>query len=336
MRVLLLLLGLLSMVPAGAQMFSLSDMYGTINSPNFPEPYPKETKVSWNISVPDGFQIRLYFQHFDLEPSYLCEYDYVKVVADGEQLAVFCGREDSDTERVPGEQVIISPRSSLNLFFRSDFSNEERFLGFESHYSTVDVDECRDTKDEDLACDHFCHNYIGGYYCSCRYGYLLHSDNRTCGVECRDFVFTERSGVLSSSNFPNPYPKSSDCHFRIELEDGFLLTLEFEDTFDIEDHPDVSCPYDFVKIQAGPKEYGPFCGNQSPGRIQTASNKVHIFFHSDNSGENIGWRLSYTSSGGEYMRKCFRQVIIVSPYAWSVYDLQHGSHLSTSNVITQQ
>lgn len=43
-----------------------------------------------------------------------------------------------------------------------------------------DVDECSDQSDEDQLCDHFCHNYIGGYYCSCRYGYLLHSDNHTC------------------------------------------------------------------------------------------------------------------------------------------------------------
>lgn len=236
------------MVPAGAQVISLSDMYGTINSPNFPEPYPKESEVRWNISVPDGFQIRLYFLHFDLEPSYLCEYDYVKVEANGEELAVFCGREDSDTEQVPGEQVISSPRSSFSVSFRSDFSNEERFLGFESHYNAVDVDECRDRNDEDLSCDHFCHNYIGGYYCSCRYGYLLHSDNRTCRVECSDNVFTERSGVLSSSDFPNPYPKSSDCLYHIKLEDGFLLSLEFDDTFDIEDHPDVTCPYDYVKV----------------------------------------------------------------------------------------
>ncbi|XP_014068887.1 mannan-binding lectin serine protease 1 isoform X2 [Salmo salar] len=253
MGVIPFLLDLLSMVPAGAQVISLSDMYGTINSPNFPEPYPKESEVRWNISVPDGFQIRLYFLHFDLEPSYLCEYDYVKVEANGEELAVFCGREDSDTEQVPGEQVISSPRSSFSVSFRSDFSNEERFLGFESHYNAV--------------------------------------------VECSDNVFTERSGVLSSSDFPNPYPKSSDCLYHIKLEDGFLLSLEFDDTFDIEDHPDVTCPYDYVKIQAGEKEYGPFCGDRPPGRIQTESNKVQVFFHSDNSGENIGWRLSYTSSG---------------------------------------
>lgn len=61
----------------------------------------------------------------------------LQVEANGEELAVFCGREDSDTEQVPGEQVMSSPRSSFSVSFRSDFSNEERFLGFESHYSAV-------------------------------------------------------------------------------------------------------------------------------------------------------------------------------------------------------
>ncbi|XP_036393050.1 mannan-binding lectin serine protease 1 isoform X2 [Megalops cyprinoides] len=277
----------------------LTDMYGTLHSPNFPESYPKEAEATWNISVPSGFQIKLYFIHFDLEPSYLCEYDFVKVDAEQEVLATFCGREDTDTEQVPGDQVIMSPRNVLSVTFRSDFSNEERFSGFEAHYSAVDVDECRDRNDEDLACDHYCHNYIGGYYCSCRYGYLLHSDNRTCRVECSDSVFTERTGVLTSSDFPSPYPKSSDCLYRIELEEGFLLDLEFDDTFDIEDHPEVTCPYDYIKIQAGEREFGPLCGDRSPGRIHTGSNSIQILFHSDNSGENIGWRLSYTAVGSQ-------------------------------------
>ncbi|MEQ2195219.1 Mannan-binding lectin serine protease 1, partial [Xenoophorus captivus] len=57
----------------------LSEMYGSLQSPNFPEPYPRDTELNWNISVPDGFRISLFFSHFDLEPSYLCEYDFVKV-----------------------------------------------------------------------------------------------------------------------------------------------------------------------------------------------------------------------------------------------------------------
>ncbi|XP_050985234.1 mannan-binding lectin serine protease 1 isoform X3 [Labeo rohita] len=285
--------------PLWTQVIHLTDMYGTIKSPNFPESYPKEVELQWNITMPDGYQIRLYFMHFDIEPSYLCEYDYLKVYSETEELAVFCGKESTDTEQVPADGVIVSPRNMLSVAFRSDFSNEERYSGFEAHFSAVDVDECRDRNDEDVVCDHFCHNYIGGFYCSCRYGFLLHSDNRTCKVECNESVYTERSGEITSADFPKPYPKSSDCMYRIELEEGFQITLQFDDTFDIEDHPEATCPYDFVKINAGDKELGPFCGEQSPGKIQTGSNIVKIQFHSDNSGENLGWKLTYTSTGSE-------------------------------------
>uniref|UniRef100_A0A670KJY7 MBL associated serine protease 1 n=1 Tax=Podarcis muralis TaxID=64176 RepID=A0A670KJY7_PODMU len=275
----------------------LSDMFGEIQSPNYPDSYPSDSEVTWNISVPDGFRVKLYFMHFDLESSYLCEYDFVKVESEDQVLANFCGREATDTEQTPGQQAIVSPGSFMSLTFRSDFSNEERFTGFDAHYTAVDIDECLEKSDEELACDHHCHNYIGGYYCSCRFGYILHSDNRTCKVECSDNLFTQRNGVINSPDFPNSYPKSSDCLYRIELEEGFFITLEFNDNFDIEDHPEVTCPYDYIKIKAGRQEFGPFCGEKSPGHIETKSNSIQILFHSDNSGENGGWKLSYTAIG---------------------------------------
>ncbi|XP_053314638.1 mannan-binding lectin serine protease 1 isoform X4 [Spea bombifrons] len=280
-----------------AHVILLTEMFGEIRTPNFPDSYPSESELTWNITVPDGFRVRLYFMHFDLEPSYLCEYDYAKVESEDQVLATFCGKENTDTEQAPGQQVITSPGNFLSLTFRSDFSNEERYTGFDAHYSAVDVDECADKSDEDLMCDHYCHNYIGGFYCSCRFGYLLHTDNRTCKVECSDNLFTQRSGVITSADYPNSYPKSSDCLYRIELEEGFVINLQFDDVFDVEEHPDVSCPYDYLKIKAGKREYGPYCGEKSPGRIETGSNSVQILFHSDNSGDNTGWRLSYTVTG---------------------------------------
>lgn len=62
-----------------AHVVSQSAMFGIVQSPNFPEPYPREEQLRWNISVPGGFRLQLSFSHFDLEPSYLCEYDSVKV-----------------------------------------------------------------------------------------------------------------------------------------------------------------------------------------------------------------------------------------------------------------
>ncbi|XP_053420226.1 mannan-binding lectin serine protease 1 isoform X2 [Nycticebus coucang] len=284
---------------ASAHTVELNNMFGQIQSPGYPDSYPSDSEVTWNITVPDGFRIKLYFMHFNLESSYLCEYDYVKVETEDQVLATFCGKETTDTEQTPGQEVVLSPGSFMSVTFRSDFSNEERFTGFDAHYVAVDVDECKEREDEELSCDHHCHNYIGGYYCSCRFGYILHTDNRTCRVECSDNLFTQRTGVITSPDFPNPYPKSSECFYSIELEEGFVVSLQFEDIFDIEDHPDVPCPYDYIKIKAGPKVLGPFCGEKAPEPINTQSHSVQILFRSDSSGENRGWQLSYRAAGKE-------------------------------------
>ncbi|XP_054338599.1 mannan-binding lectin serine protease 1 isoform X5 [Pongo pygmaeus] len=244
-----------SLSKASAHTVELNDMFGQIQSPGYPDSYPSDSEVTWNITVPDGFRIKLYFMHFNLESSYLCEYDYVKVETEDQVLATFCGRETTDTEQTPGQEVVLSPGSFMSITFRSDFSNEERFTGFDAHYMAV--------------------------------------------VECSDNLFTQRTGVITSPDFPNPYPKSSECLYTIELEEGFMVNLQFEDIFDIEDHPEVPCPYDYIKIKVGPKVLGPFCGEKAPEPISTQSHSVLILFHSDNSGENRGWRLSYRATGNE-------------------------------------
>ncbi|XP_052014699.1 mannan-binding lectin serine protease 1 isoform X2 [Apodemus sylvaticus] len=289
----------LALSEVSAHTVELNEMFGQIQSPGYPDSYPSDSEVTWNITVPEGFRIKLYFMHFNLESSYLCEYDYVKVETEDQVLATFCGRETTDTEQTPGQEVVLSPGSFMSVTFRSDFSDEERFTGFDAHYMAVDVDECKEREDEELSCDHYCHNYIGGYYCSCRFGYILHTDNRTCRVECSGNLFTQRTGTITSPDYPNPYPKSSECSYTIDLEEGFMVSLQFEDIFDIEDHPEVPCPYDYIKIKAGSKVWGPFCGEKSPEPISTQSHSIQILFRSDNSGENRGWRLSYRASGNE-------------------------------------
>lgn len=60
-----------------------------------------------------------------------------QIEAEDQELATFCGRETTDTEQAPGQQVILSPGPYMGLTFRSDFSNEERFTGFDAHYTAV-------------------------------------------------------------------------------------------------------------------------------------------------------------------------------------------------------
>ncbi|XP_055966875.1 mannan-binding lectin serine protease 2 [Sorex fumeus] len=271
-------------------------VFGRLASPGFPGPYPNHQERRWNLTAPPGFRLRLYFTHFQLEPSYRCEYDFVQLSAGSKVLATLCGQESTDTERAPSTDHFLSPGPHLDVTFRSDYSNEKPFSGFEAFYAAEDIDECQVPPEGPPVCDHHCHNHLGGFYCSCRAGYTLHPNQRTCSALCSGQVFTNRSGVLSSPEYPQPYPKLSSCTYSIRLEEGFSIVLDFEGSFDVETHPEAQCPYDALKIHTPRDAYGPFCGRSRPSRIETRSNTVAVSFVTDESGEHTGWKIRYSST----------------------------------------
>ncbi|XP_040317037.1 mannan-binding lectin serine protease 2 isoform X2 [Herpailurus yagouaroundi] len=297
MRLLLIFLGLLwgsAAAPQGPQW--PEPVFGRLASPGFPGEYGNNQDQRWTLRAPPGYRLGLYFTHFHLELSYLCEYDFVKLSSGTKVLATLCGQESTDTERAPGNDTFYSPASSLDVTFHSDYSNEKPFTGFEAFYAAEDIDECHVPPGEAPPCDHHCHNHLGGFYCSCRAGYVLHRNKRTCSALCSGQVFTGRSGVLSSPEYPQPYPKLSSCSYSIHLEEGFSIILDFVGSFDVETHPETLCPYDSLKIQTDKEEYGPFCGTTLPSRIETKSNTVTITFVTDQSGDHTGWKIHYTST----------------------------------------
>nr|XP_013009341.1 mannan-binding lectin serine protease 2 isoform X3 [Cavia porcellus] len=271
-------------------------LFGRLASPGFPGEYADHQERHWALAAPPGYRLRLYFTHFDLELSYLCEYDYVQLSSGTKVLATLCGHQSTDTERAPGNDTFYSPGPSLDITFRSDYSNEKPFKGFEAFYAAEDIDECQVSPEESPPCDHYCHNYLGGFYCSCRAGYVLHQNKRTCSALCSDQVFTARSGEFSSPEYPGPYPKLSSCTYHIRLEEGFSVVLDFVGPFDVEWHPETQCPYDSLQIQTGTGKSGPLCGETAPRRIETKSNTVNVTFVTDDSGDNTGWKIHYTST----------------------------------------
>ena len=54
-------------------------LYGELQSPQYPQPYPGGLTETWDLQVPEGFQIQLTFTHLDIEPSANCYYDAVTV-----------------------------------------------------------------------------------------------------------------------------------------------------------------------------------------------------------------------------------------------------------------
>ncbi|XP_063818580.1 complement C1s subcomponent isoform X2 [Pseudophryne corroboree] len=267
-------------------------MFGEITSPNYPQGYPINANEAWEIQVPEGYGIRLYFIHLDIELSENCEYDSVKVIIGGEVQQVLCGRHLPAYPGTPIEDKYY-PTTHLKLVFQSDFSNQERYTGFSAYYMAVDVDECED--DTYDPCSHFCNNYIGGFFCSCPPEYDLHADQRTCGVNCSGALYTDLKGQISSPGYPAPYPENSRCEYKVLLEPGYQVILTFQaEDFDIEAAEDGSCSYDSLTIKAKGRSFGPFCGKTPPSLLQTESNEVDIFFQTDSGGDHRGWKIRYS------------------------------------------
>ncbi|KAG8435767.1 hypothetical protein GDO86_013636, partial [Hymenochirus boettgeri] len=277
-------------------------LFGVITSPNYPKSYPNNNQSTWNIGVPGGYHISIRFLVFDIEPSENCNYDFVKVIADKRELGAFCGSQGSGSH--PGDRQIVTEGNQLTVLFQSDFSNEDNGVpiphkGFLAYYQAIDNNECVNPNDNSVnwnpPCQHVCHNFIGGYFCSCLPGYKLQSDKRSCKAECSHELFTEESGMISSPGFPQPYPPDLHCNYSIRLEEGLQISLSFQGVFEIDDHPQARCPYDTLKVFAGDMMLGSFCGRRSPGIVLTRSHSVDIAFHTDDSGDSRGWSLSYTS-----------------------------------------
>ncbi|KAE8589730.1 hypothetical protein XENTR_v10017711 [Xenopus tropicalis] len=270
---------------------SFPSMYGEITSPNYPQGYPNNVEETWEISVPEGFGIHLYFIHLDIEPSENCEYDNVQVMVGDIVEKKLCGRQSGRSHRRPLEEKYFYS-NYLKLLFKSDFSNQQRYTGFAAYYRAVDINECQESTE--TVCSHFCNNYIGGYFCSCPPEYFLHPDNHTCGVNCSGGLFTDIQGMISSPGFPSPYPENTRCEYKVQLEHGFEVVIHFQEDFDVEEYGDGSCS-DSLTIKAGTRTFGPFCGKSppNPSVIETGSNEADIIFQTDSGGENTGWKVRY-------------------------------------------
>ena len=116
------------------------------------------------------------------------------------------------------------------------------------------------------------------------------------------------TGVVTSPNYPADYPENLDKTDILEVENGKILRLEFTQFAVWTCGNITTCPCDFVKITDGDDRttlMNNSCGYSSrdpsdslyflPPIIVTRSNRVEIFFHTDSSGTNTGWSLSWSA-----------------------------------------
>ncbi|XP_056330800.1 complement C1s subcomponent-like [Danio aesculapii] len=116
-------------------------LFGEVSSPQYPDPYPVDIMLHWELRVPDGYQIQLTINHLDIEPSLNCCNNFLMVVFNNKVLRKFCGQNSTDRFH-PGEKSILAPGSHLQLFFLSDDSNLKSHTGFTASYKAVDAVDC--------------------------------------------------------------------------------------------------------------------------------------------------------------------------------------------------
>lgn len=254
---------------------------GQLESPNFPEDYQPNKECIWRIKVPEDFQVALKFQSFEIENHDNCVYDFLEI-RDGENssadlIGTFCGY------KMPKD--IKSTSNSLWIKFVSDGSVQK--AGFSASFMK-EYDECHSP---DHGCEHECINTLGGYSCSCRIGYELHSDDKRCENACGGIIDTA-NGTITSPSFPDIYPSNKNCIWEIIAPPQWRITINFTH-FDIEGN-NQDCEYDSLTISSkmGSEEarnHGLFCGNKLPPVITSEGNSLRLEFLSDNSVQKNGF-----------------------------------------------
>ncbi|KAL3090793.1 hypothetical protein niasHT_030012 [Heterodera trifolii] len=127
---------------------------------------------------------------------------------------------------------------------------------------------------------------------------------------------------LTSPGFPSKYPPNSDCIRIIDAPDGYEISIQFREIFEIEsayelygrrqkqrqqtehlqlaaDFHDTNCPNDFLELRDGRFPFSPLlarlCGTAIPSaEIRASSGHLWAWFHSDALFEYRGFAGDFT------------------------------------------
>ena len=149
-----------------------------------------------------------------------------------------------------------------------------------NYNSFTDIDECSTNRH---GCEDTCTNTEGSYTCSCREGYALNEDSRTCSLSCGG-RFREASGSFNTPDWPLRYPSEDfHCEWVIDIENmtsDSIIEISFNEPFGINGRD--PCPTDYVEVLDGVEENSPSLGRHCfltrPQPIATSSNRAKVVF----------------------------------------------------------
>ena len=109
---------------------NITESRGTLQSPGYPNSYPKNTICVWVITAPRGEHVRLLIKAIDLEYCTVCYCDYVEVregaSSDGLVIGRFCNSKRT---------TVYSEGRQMWVKFRSDKAYQGK--GFSASFSRI-------------------------------------------------------------------------------------------------------------------------------------------------------------------------------------------------------
>ncbi|KAL4624103.1 CUB and sushi domain-containing protein 1-like [Arapaima gigas] len=280
-------------VPCGG---NLTQRTGTILSPGFPDMYLNSVSCVWTIRVAEGSGIQIQVLSFETE----LNWDSLEVFDGGHDTDILLGSFSGTT--IPA--LLNSTSNQLYVHFFSDISVSA--VGFHLEYKTVSLSRCLEPPvpmNGVMLGDSFHTNSVVSF--QCEPGYTLQGHSHVtcmpgtvrrwnfppplCVAECGG-IREQMTGVVLSPGFPGNYPSNSDCSWGLYLPLGYGAHIQFLNFSTEANH-------DFLEIHIGPLEsssvVGRFSGEEVPPAILTTSHESTIYFHSDHSQNNLGFRLEY-------------------------------------------
>ncbi|XP_001377380.2 cubilin [Monodelphis domestica] len=110
-------------------------------------------------------------------------------------------------------------------------------------------------------------------------------------------LLTNTYGSIISPGYPGNYPPSRDCVWIIRTNPGLVLTFAFG-TLSLEQH--ANCSGDYLEVRDGPLNHDPvlgkFCSTLSEPPLHTTGPFAWIHFHSDSTGSDRGFHITYITS----------------------------------------
>ena len=144
---------------------------------------------------------------------------------------------------------------------------------------SLDVNECSIGEHD---CEDVCTNTVGSYSCSCRDGYALDDNGRTCSISCGGRL-TDITGTFHTPDWPQPYPSLDfRCEWVIDIDNvtDTVIEIAFDEKYGI--HGRDPCLTDYLQVLDGLEEdstsLGKYCFTNAPQPIMTSSQTATVIF----------------------------------------------------------